>query len=255
MVWYVVRLIVFYFHGDESRKMLTDYLQQSFVHKYDISDSLINVDNIFIQNHLYGLIVLLENVCENHVTLSGEYGITISPDNYIDISSEFCKIGTDFGFLQKSQKCNEHVSTFIHTIGGEFKEKCIGEFVRLVFHENKNLEVLDSFEDDIYNIMEKNGQHLFIKLIDDCVITDDILEKIEGAIVSNVGVNDVGENVDVKDAVENVVEKKAVDMKVNNTKKHRYLHTRRVHGRRSITPIRRRVGVSKTHRKNLARML
>jgi hypothetical protein len=252
-----------YFHGDESRKMLTDYLQQSFTHTYDISDSLINIHNIFIQNHLYGLIVLLENVCENNVTLSGEYGISISPNNYIDISSEFCKIGTDFGFLQKSQKCNGHVSTFIHTIGGEFKEKCIGEFVRLVFNENKNLEILDTFEDDIYNIMEKNGQQIFITLIDDCVMTDDILEKIEGAIVSNVGVNVVGMYDDVKDvvenavenAVENVVEKKDVVVKVNNTKKHRYLHTRRVHGRRSITPIRRRVGVSKTHRKNLARML
>jgi hypothetical protein len=249
-----------YFHTDESRKMLTDYLQQSFTYTYDISDSLVNVDNIFIQNHLYGLIVLLENVCENRVTLSGEYGITISPDNYIDISSEFCKIGTDFGFLQKSQKCNEYISTFIHTIDREFKEKCIGEFVRMVFHENKNLKVLDSFEDDIYNIMEKNGQHLFITLIDDCVMTDDILEKIERAIVSNVEVNDVGVNVDgdnvnVKDSVENVVEKKDVNVKVNNAKKHRYLHTRRVHGRRSITPIRRRVGVSKTHRKNLAHML
>jgi hypothetical protein len=258
--------------------MLSDYLRQFFTHKYDISDSLVNISNIFIQNHVYGLIVLLENVCENRVTLSGEYGIVISADKYVDISSEFCRIGTDFGFLQKSQVCNDAIRQFICDCSvGEFKEKCIGEFWRLVFKENRNFEALDTFEDDIYNVMEENGQRLFLKLIDECIMTDDIWKKIESSSEDFRccdGFDDVDSEknykadveTDVKEVVKEAVKEAVVDavpvvdkkdevIAVVHNKKHRYMHTRRVHGRRSITPIRRRAGVSKTRRKMLVHML
>ena len=103
------------------------------------------LDSLLLQNHVYGCFILMEDIVESTVTLSGT---TITNDGYtFDIDTQFSEIGIRYGFLMDT-------SLDVTNYQEEYKKKWMELFRYL--NDSHDMTVVERVEDAVLALLQKN---------------------------------------------------------------------------------------------------
>ncbi len=169
--------------------------------RYDRMD--ISSEILRFQNHLYGCFSALELIAENNFDISGF--ILGTGDDSFDLSGEFATIGLEFGFL-----CNEAAA--MHSYSQEYNTAWKWAWMNIGTVDT--LHIVDTIERSIFDAIGKSTIKFFTVALENVHLSDEYVAHAEHILCNTV-----------------------THAQLTS---HRCRHTRRVHGRRSITPMRRR---------------
>jgi hypothetical protein len=158
-----------------------------------------NSESFQFQNHMYGCFSVLEMICENEIDISGL--IIGKNENSFDLSGEFHLIGCEFGFYEGEK--GKYIS-----YSDEYKKEWL--HIINLFYSNKDLQRIDELENNIFKHISKLSY--FSECLKEGELNSETVKRGETLFI------------------EHPVSVSAFRIKFNG-------HTRRVKGRRSITPI------------------
>jgi hypothetical protein len=169
-----------------------------------------SVEKVAFQNHLYGCVVVLEQIVEKRGDLSGNM-FTDDDGELFNLNDDFDSIGIYYGFIDNT------------SLGYRSSDAYKREWIKLYSEGSDDIKILDEFEDTIFK-----------ELVNKCKD----LPYFESSLVSG-ELNEEWKN-KLNELIHEKLQKKARIV---------YGKTRRARVKRNLTPIHKRVGARKTRRK------
>jgi hypothetical protein len=141
--------------------------------KSAVLNQLTNINGLYslkIQNHIYGCFIVMEDIAQSVVDLSGTI---ISNEKYtFDLDKQFSEIGLRYGFAMDSK-------LILDTFNPEYKETWLQYFNDIDLA--KDIEESDKIEDAIIEIVQKNTnkqEAFFIQALETGSLPQEWIEKV-----------------------------------------------------------------------------
>lgn len=142
--------------------------------KTAILNQLINVNSLYslqLQNHIYGCFILMEDIAQHAVDLSGNK--CMYTNNFcFNFCDRFSELGLRYGFIMDSK-------LILNTYNDEYKNSWIDIFKSV--YESRDMNEVDKIEDDIIHIIQNNidDRHsFFINALDTGKLTQEWIDKV-----------------------------------------------------------------------------
>lgn len=141
--------------------------------KSAVLNQLSNTNGLYslkIQNHIYGCFIVMEDIAQSVIDLSGT---VISNGKYtLDLDKQFSEIGLRYGFAMDSK-------LVLDTFNPEYKETWLQYFKDIDLA--KDIEESDRIEDAVIEIVQKNTtfeESFFIQALETGSLPQEWIEKI-----------------------------------------------------------------------------
>ncbi len=200
--------IVLYIERELYYRLMMNELKEAVSNTLNsIGDS---VEKVAFQNHLYGCVVILEQIVEGRGDISGTV-FTDDEGDIVDMNGEFDSVGICYGFSG-----NDRLG---YRASDDYKEK----WIRIFTEKGINMKELDEFEDAIFRELVEKCKDVpyFEASLATGELNNEWNEKLNGLIHE----------------------------KLQRRARVVYGKTRRARAKRNITPIHKRTGARKTRRK------
>lgn len=141
--------------------------------KSAVFNQLTNTNGLYslkIQNHIYGCFILMEDIAQGVVDLSGS--MIISPKYVFDLDKQFSQIGLRYGFAMDSKLTLDNYNS-------EYKETWLQYFNDIDIA--RDIDESDRIEDAIIEIIQqqvKPEDSFFIKALDSGSLPQEWIEKV-----------------------------------------------------------------------------
>lgn len=141
--------------------------------KSAVLNQLINTNGLYslgIQNHIYGCFIIMEDIAQGLVDLSGT--VISTPKFSFDLDKQFSDIGIRFGFAMDTKLA-------LDTFNSDYKETWIEYFKTIDL--TKNIEESDKIEDALIQIVQENvktEEIFFIQALDSGSLPQEWIEKM-----------------------------------------------------------------------------
>jgi hypothetical protein len=141
--------------------------------KSTVLNQLFNTNGLYslkIQNHIYGCFIIMEDIAQNVLDLSGT--IISTPKYTFDLDKQFSDIGLRYGFAMDTKLT-------LDTFNQEYKQIWLQYFKYIDL--TKNIEESDKLEDAIIEIVQKNTtpeESFFIQALDSGHLPQEWIEKV-----------------------------------------------------------------------------
>lgn len=141
--------------------------------KSAVLNQLINTNGLYslkVQNHIYGCFILMEDIAQGVVDLSGN--IVSTPKYSFDLCEKFSDIGLRYGFAMDSKLT-------LDVFNPEYKETWLQYFKDIDIA--RSIEESDSIEDAIIEVVQKNTkpeEAFFIQALETGSLPQEWIEKV-----------------------------------------------------------------------------
>lgn len=141
--------------------------------KSAVLNQLTNTDGLYslrIQNHIYGCFIVMEDIAQSVVDLSGT--IISTPKYTFDLDKQFYDIGLRYGFAMDSKLA-------LDTFNPEYKDAWLQYFKDVDLA--KDIEETDKIEDALIEIVQKNtkpDEAFFIQALESGSLPQECIEKV-----------------------------------------------------------------------------
>lgn len=141
--------------------------------KSAVLNQLTNTNGLYslkVQNHIYGCFIVMEDIAQGVVDLSGN--VIVSPEYTFDLDNQFLDIGIRYGFAMDSKLT-------LDTFNPEYKQVWLEYFKDIDIARDINES--DKIEDAIIEIIQNNVKpedSFFIKALDTGSLPQEWIEKV-----------------------------------------------------------------------------
>ena len=141
--------------------------------KSAVLNQLTNTNGLYslkIQNHIYGCFIVMEDIAQGVVDLSGN--VIITPKYVFDLDKQFSDIGLRYGFAMESKLA-------LDTFNTDYKETWLQYFKDI--NITSDINESDKIEDAIIEIVQsqvKPDDSFFIKALDTGSLPQEWIERV-----------------------------------------------------------------------------
>lgn len=141
--------------------------------KSAVLNQLTNTNGLYslkIQNHIYGCFIVMEDIAQGVVDLSGS--MITTPKYVFDLDKQFSDIGLRYGFAMDSKLA-------LDTFNTDYKETWLQYFKDIDIA--RDIEESDKIEDAIIEIVQKqvpNNEAFFIQALESGSLPQEWIEKV-----------------------------------------------------------------------------